>query len=99
MPRLIRRRPLAERIRSYLNPLDFLLWLSEEVDANDWDQFEKDWALSLGIFLNVVFLLARANSRAGSKAIDDVFGEEERVPWLGWFVCCHSACHLLVFAV
>ncbi|BDD56121.1 hypothetical protein MPDQ_000653 [Monascus purpureus] len=85
MPRLIRRRPLAERIRSYLNPLDFLLWLSEEVDANDWDQFEKDWALPLGIFLNGGFLLARANSRAGSKAIDDVFGEEERVPWLGWF--------------
>lgn len=89
MPRLIRRRPLAERIKSYLNPLDFLLWLSEEIDANDWDQFEKDWALPLGIGLNVVFMIARANSRAnGSKAVDDVFGDDGRAPWLSWFVCC-----------
>ncbi|KAJ5081767.1 Protein of unknown function DUF2418 [Penicillium alfredii] len=85
MPRLVRRRPLAERIQSYLNPWDFLLWLSEEMDASDWDQREKEWALPTGIMINVVFLIARANSRSsGSKAIDDVFGEEEGVPWLSW---------------
>jgi hypothetical protein len=78
---------LAERIQSYLNPLDFLLWLSEEIDANDWDQFEKDWALPLGVVLNVVFLIARANSRSnGSIAIDDVFGDDGGVPWLSWLV-------------
>ncbi|KAF7620451.1 hypothetical protein AFLA_005758 [Aspergillus flavus NRRL3357] len=86
MPRLIRRQPLTERIKSYLNPLDFLLWLSEEIDANDWDQFEKDWALPLGVALNVVFLIARANTQpSGGRAIDDVFGEDGGTPWLSWF--------------
>ncbi|KAJ5907647.1 hypothetical protein N7495_000329 [Penicillium taxi] len=85
-PRLVRQRPLAERIRSYLNPWDFLLWLSEEIDGNDWDQMEKDWGLTIGIFLNLIFLLARANSRSsGSKAIDDVFGDDEGTHYLGWF--------------
>ncbi|ODM16587.1 hypothetical protein SI65_08094 [Aspergillus cristatus] len=86
MPRLVRRRPLGERIKSYLNPLDFLLWLSGEIDANDWDQFEKDWALPVGVALNVIFLIARANSRpSGSEAVDDVFGDDGGVPWLSWF--------------
>jgi hypothetical protein len=88
MPRLVRRQPLAERIRSFLNPLDFLLWLSEEIDVNTWDQFDKDWALPLGIVLNLTFLIARANSRSsGSRAIDDVFGDDGGVPWMSWFVC------------
>lgn len=91
MPRLVRRQPLAERIKSYLNPLDFLLWLSEQIEANDWDQFEKDWALTLGFVLNLLFLVARANSRSnGSKAVDDVFGDDGGVPWLSWFVSCHG---------
>ncbi|RAH74526.1 Nur1/Mug154 family protein [Aspergillus aculeatinus CBS 121060] len=85
MPRLVRRRPLTERIASYLNPLDFLLWLFEEVDTHDWDQFEKDWALPLGVLLNLTFLIARANSQTtGSQAIDDVFGDDESTPWLSW---------------
>ncbi|KAE8351044.1 hypothetical protein BDV28DRAFT_26590 [Aspergillus coremiiformis] len=95
MPRLIRRRTLAERIKSYLNPLDFLLWLSEEIDANDWDQFEKDWALPLGVSLNMLFLIARANSRSsGSRAIDDVFADDGGVPWLSWLAS--FVVHLLV---
>ncbi|KAL4917245.1 hypothetical protein BDW62DRAFT_211283 [Aspergillus aurantiobrunneus] len=85
MPRLVRRQPLAERIKSYLNPLDFLLWLSEEIDANDWDQFEKSWATRLGVILNLVFMIARANSRtSGSQVIDDVFGEKDGVSLLSW---------------
>ncbi|KAJ5569628.1 uncharacterized protein N7459_009058 [Penicillium hispanicum] len=85
MPRLVRRRPLAERIQSYLNLWDLLLWVSEEIDGNDWDQMEKDWGLSIGIALNLVFLVARGKSRSsGSKAIDDVFGDDEGVPWLSW---------------
>ena len=95
MPRLVRRRPLAERLKSYLNPLDFFLWLSEEIDANDWDQFDKDWTLPLGIALNAVFLIARANSRAGSsQAVDDVFGDDGKAPWLSWLVCfnIYSSC-------
>ncbi|KAL4931257.1 Nur1/Mug154 family protein [Aspergillus undulatus] len=85
MPRLVRRQPLAERIKAYLNPLDFLLWLSEEIDANDWDQFEKSWATTLGVVLNLVFMIARANSRtSGSQAVDDVFGDEGGSSWLSW---------------
>ena len=97
MPRLVRRRPLAERIKSYLNPLDFLLWVSEEIDTHDWDQFEKDWALSAGIALNAVFLIARANSRSNASRItDDVFGDDGGVPWLSWFVCLQGAlCYAL----
>ncbi|KAL4777872.1 hypothetical protein BDW60DRAFT_221439 [Aspergillus nidulans var. acristatus] len=99
MPRLVRRQPLAERIKSYLNPLDFLLWLWEEIDANDWDQFEKNWATTLGVILNLVFMVARANTRtSGSQAFDDVFGEEVGVSYLSWlaafivhFLICASA--------
>ncbi|PWY73590.1 hypothetical protein BO70DRAFT_354831 [Aspergillus heteromorphus CBS 117.55] len=95
MPRLVRRRPLAERIKSYLNPLDFLLWLSEEIDTHDWDQFEKDWALPVGIALNLVFLIARANSQSSSsQAIDDVFGDEGGTPVLSWFAS--FVVHLLI---
>ena len=87
MPRLIRRRPLAERIKSYLNPWDFLLWLSEEIDTNDWDHLERNWALPVGVALNLVFLIARANSKSsGRQVVDDVFGEEAGVPWLNWLV-------------
>ncbi|KAL5336199.1 hypothetical protein BJX70DRAFT_289276 [Aspergillus crustosus] len=85
MPRLVRRQPLAERIKACLNPLDFLLWLSEEIDTNDWDQFEKNWATTLGVTLNLVFMIARANSRqSGSQADDDVFGEDGGIAWLSW---------------
>jgi hypothetical protein len=87
MPRLVRRRPLSERILSHLNPYDFLLWLSEEFEGGDWDQLEKNWALPIGIALNVTFLIARANSRSGgSKAFDDVFGDDDGTSLLGWLV-------------
>jgi hypothetical protein len=88
MPRLVRRQPLSERIKAYLNPLDFLLWLSEEIDSSDWDQLEKDWALPLGAALNVVFLIARANcGRRISRAEDDVFGDDSGgVSWVNWLV-------------
>ncbi len=84
MPRLIRRRPLAERLQAYLNPLDFLLWLSEEIETRDWDN--QSFANPIGIALNLIFLLARANSGAGRSNSDDVFGDSGGPGWLGWFV-------------
>lgn len=91
MPRLVRRRPLGERIRTWLNPWDFLLWLSEEIEGKDWDQVEKDWGLAVGIFLNIGFIIARANGHSsGSKAIDDVFGEDEGAPWGSLLVSCSA---------
>ncbi|KAJ5646109.1 hypothetical protein N7490_002481 [Penicillium lividum] len=97
MPRLVRRRPLMERIQAYLNPWDFLLWLSEEIDGNDWDQMEKDWGLTIGVGLNLIFIITRANSRSsGGKAFDDVFGEEEGVPWLSWLATLLTTVLLLL---
>ena len=92
-PRLIRRRPLVERIKAYLNPLDFLLWLSEELDSNDWDKWNKDWANPIGLLLNMVFLVARANSaHSTSKGRDDVFGDDiVYTPWMTWVVSRFSS--------
>ena len=87
MPRLIRRRPLAERIRAYLDPADFLLWLSEELDSSDWDQWQRDWAGPIGVFLTFIFLIARANSGYSRQSSNDVFGDDiSYTSWTSWFV-------------
>lgn len=86
MPKYVRRQPLSERIKAYLNPYDFLLWLSEEIESNGWDQLEKEWATPIGIALNLVFLVARANSKASTKGYDDVFGDVPKIAWTAWLV-------------
>ena len=87
MPRLIRRRPLAERIRAYLDPADFLIWLSEELDSSDWEQWQRDWATPIGVLLNLAFLIARANSGYGRRDSDDVFGDDVgAISWTSWLV-------------
>jgi hypothetical protein len=88
MPRLIRRRPLLERLKAYLNPLDFLLWLSEEIETRDWD--DQSFANPLGAALNFIFLLARANSGPNRTTGDDVFGDSSGSGWFSWFVRDHS---------
>ncbi|UKZ73603.1 hypothetical protein TrVFT333_001251 [Trichoderma virens FT-333] len=75
MPRLVRRRPLWERITSMLNPMDFLLWLSEELETRDWDS--KLAGTQLGLGMNFAFLLARANFGSSSEWSDsDIFGDD-----------------------
>lgn len=89
MARLVRRQPLLARIKSYLNPLDFLLWLSEEIDSNDWDQFHRTWAIPVGLILNLTFLIARSNSGQGHslRGKDDVFGDDAPGSgYMPWFV-------------
>ncbi|KAL8780484.1 MAG: hypothetical protein Q9213_006444 [Squamulea squamosa] len=91
MPRLVRQRPLLDRVKAWLNPLDFLLWLSEGFDSSDWEQWQKDWSLSIGIVLNFTFLIARANSGSQSRrGGDDVFGDDETytgfTAWLATFI-------------
>ena len=77
MPRLIRRRPWLERIKARLNVLDILLWFFEELDSGDWDQWQAEWATSIGIVINIVFLVARANSGSVSRQQhSDVFGDD-----------------------
>ncbi|KAI5463159.1 hypothetical protein BGZ63DRAFT_353235 [Mariannaea sp. PMI_226] len=83
MPRLVRRQPLSERILSALNPMDFLLWLSEELETRDWDSTSAGTQLGLG--LNFLFMVARANSSSSSPS-DDVFTDEDGSGWLSFFI-------------
>jgi hypothetical protein len=83
MPRLVRRQPLRERIMASLNPMDFLLWLSEELETRDWDSATA--GTQLGLAMNFVFLLARANSGSSTKS-DDVFSDETSSGWIPFFV-------------
>jgi hypothetical protein len=95
MPRLVRRQPLLTRIQAYLNPFDFLLWLSEEVDSNDWDEFQKTFATPIGVGLNLIFLIARANSGSSgaTRGADDVFGEgPSKAGFLAWMVSGPARC-------
>lgn len=89
MPKYVRRQPLSERIAAYLNPYDFLLWLSEEIESRGYDQLEKEWALPLGLLCNIVFLIARANTATRSSSYDDVFGETSSFSWRAWLVRPH----------
>jgi hypothetical protein len=91
MPRLIRRRPLTQRLQDYLNPYDWALWLSEEFESSDWDDWARQHSTYVGLGLNVIFVLARANVDNGSRrGGDDVFGDYDPYSrgtgWLGWFV-------------
>ena len=81
--RLVRRRPLSERIQSILNPMEFYLWLSEEIQTFDWDS--KAFGTRFGLAASFVFLLARANS-GGRHAIDDVFGDAPTSSWVSAIV-------------
>ena len=85
--RLVRRQPLAQRFRAWLDPWDHLLRLSEELDSSDWEQWAQDWSLLLGIALNLVMLIARANTGGLRRGVDDVFGDD--IPtssWMTWLV-------------
>ncbi|KAI0098736.1 hypothetical protein GGR51DRAFT_537280 [Nemania sp. FL0031] len=72
MPRMVRKRPLMERVTAMLNPMDFLLWLSEEIETHDWSS--KTVGTQLGLAMNFAFLIARANS-GGTRVADPVFDD------------------------
>ena len=85
--RLVRRQPLSERIKAYLDPWDFLLWLSEELETSDWEQWQRDWGAVVGIGTNLVMLIARANSGWRSSNYDDIFADDTLSSgWVTWFV-------------
>lgn len=81
--RLVRKRPLSERIQSWLNPLDHYLWLSEEIATFDWDS--NGFGTRFGAAANFIFLLARANS-AGREDVDDVFSDAPSGGWVTYLV-------------
>lgn len=66
-----------------INPMDFLLWLSEELETRDWDSASV--GTQLGLAMNFVFLLARANSGSSSPS-DDIFSDETSSGWLSFLV-------------
>jgi hypothetical protein len=63
-----------------LNPMDFYLWLSEEIQTFNWDS--KTFGTRFGLVANFIFLVARANAGTAREAVDDVFGD---APANGWF--------------
>ncbi|PNS16304.1 Meiotically up-regulated protein 154 protein [Sphaceloma murrayae] len=97
MPRLVRRQPLSERIKSALDPYDFLLWLAEELHDSTWDDALKDWTLPIGAALNFILVIARSNSGAASSTrSNDVFGDFDGRSSSGWFTwLCSFTSHLL----
>lgn len=73
-----------ERVKTLLNPMDFLLWLSEEVETHDWSS--KTVGTQLGLAMNFAFLIARANS-GGARAADPVFDDgSSSAGWLAYVV-------------
>ncbi|KKA31234.1 hypothetical protein TD95_002746 [Thielaviopsis punctulata] len=69
--RLVRKRPLMQRITAYLNPMDFLLWLSEELETREYDP--QSLGLKLGLAMHFIFVLALSNSVDDDP--DDIFGD------------------------
>jgi hypothetical protein len=89
--RLVRRRSLWQRVTAVLDPRDFLLWLSEEVETREWSS-SKTLGVQIGLGMSILFLLARANSRS-SEDDDDIFEDDEDT-WL-FFVVGPIVPHML----
>jgi hypothetical protein len=66
-----------------LNPMDFYLWLSEEIQTLNWDS--KAFGTRFGLAANFVFLLARANA-GKTRDVDDVFGDAPTNGWVSLLV-------------
>lgn len=88
--RLVRKKPFLERVKDYLHPGDFLLWLSEEIETRDWDANHIANPVALG--LHIAILIARANSGSSSKERDNVFRDEySGSGWLSYIVRKHPS--------
>lgn len=91
-PRLVRRRPVWQRIKAAIDPWDFLLWMSEEIETRNFGS--KSLGNRLGLALNFVFILTRVygSSSTGSDN-DDVFSDSgsDSPGWLAYFVSSCTA--------
>lgn len=84
MPRLIRRRPLLARIKDYLHPADWLLWLSEELETRDWNSSE--YGNSIAALLHFLTLICQANISKSTDSREDVFNENKsNSGWISTF--------------
>ncbi|EPE09931.1 hypothetical protein F503_05026 [Ophiostoma piceae UAMH 11346] len=84
MPRLVRRQTLFQRISAAINPWDFLLWLSEEIETRELDS--SSVGTQVGLVANFLFLLARANLGPSNTADDDVFGDGSGPGWISYLI-------------
>jgi hypothetical protein len=76
--KVVRRAPLAQRVQSWFNISDLSLWLLEELNSRDWEEFDKRWSTPLGLTLNIIFIILRANSTPTSNG-DDIFEDNNGV--------------------
>ncbi|RPB03260.1 hypothetical protein L873DRAFT_1670674 [Choiromyces venosus 120613-1] len=65
--RLVRRQPLAERLSGLINPFDLFLALSIWLESHDWDNLQNTVKNPLGLALNILCLISRANSNGGAR--------------------------------
>lgn len=96
--RLVRRRPLWDRIKSRLDPWDYVLWLSEEIETRNFGS--KSLGNKLGVALNFIFIIARVygSSSTGSDD-DDIFNDSvssTSTGWLAYFVSSWSPPQLML---
>ncbi|KAK7704921.1 hypothetical protein SLS64_008269 [Diaporthe eres] len=72
-----------ERIKATLDPWDYLLWLSEEIETRNFGS--KSLGTQLGLALNFAFILARVygSSSAGGDS-DDIFSDSDSTNSTGW---------------
>ncbi|KAJ4291693.1 hypothetical protein N0V90_009588 [Kalmusia sp. IMI 367209] len=92
-PRLVRKAPLTERIQAYLDVHDWLLWISEELNTNDWEDFAKDYAFIIGFGMNLVYIVAQANTASSSDDYGDILAGTGGSGWFKW-ICRLSATFL-----
>ncbi|KAF1834061.1 hypothetical protein BDW02DRAFT_353655 [Decorospora gaudefroyi] len=87
MPPLVRRATLAQRIKAYVDPLDWLMCISEELNTSDWQDFASAWAVWIGSGAHLLFIVAQANSGVSTSPDDDgVFSEVQGPGWTKWIM-------------
>jgi hypothetical protein len=97
MSRRVRRAPLSERLANYLDPRDWLLWLSEEVQTSDWAKVQGKPTWLIGLGCNLLFMVALSSSKGGvSASNDDVFGDYATRNGSGWL---RAFCSLLTWGL
>ena len=85
--RLVRREAFAQRLQAYLDPWNVVLWIFEELDSGDWEQWLQKWSIPVGISFNLIILIARANGGNAVRGMDDVFGDDDMSSnWVSWLV-------------
>jgi len=65
--RLVRRQSMTERLLTLINPFDFFLALSIWLESHDWDNLQNTIKNPLGLALNILCLISRANSNGSSR--------------------------------